>query len=172
MEAYNPYHPLGKKGSTYWTSLPVHIMVDLAALCLTPSLSCTQLCSSYGSHTEIFSQPSFETSTVSLRLPRIRWLPGAVHMQQMTFDSCGPVAPAQTLAGSGGGSWCAVSYSQGCGLPCTPCTSVSFIASHVTRPGLGAAWGQIESHMAAIPALVQCKIEVLQFFTSGDQQER
>lgn len=48
------------------------------------------------------------------------------------------------------------SYSQGCGLPSTPC--INFIASPVTQPGLGVAWGQIEGHMVAIPALVQCKM--------------
>lgn len=80
----------------------------------------------------------------------------------MTFDFYGPMAPAQILAGSGSGSGYTVSYNQGCG----------FIASHVTWPGSGAAWRRIESHMVAIPALVQCKVGVLQFFTSGDQQER
>ena len=46
------------------------------------------------------------------------------------------------------------SCSQGCGLPSTPC--INFIASHVLQPGLGVAWGQIEGHMVAIPALVRC----------------
>lgn len=109
-----------------------------------PSSICIQFCISYRPHAKIFRQTSIETSTVSLRLPRIRCIPGGIHMQSHACRK--GQKRSQALGESGTGSKYTLSCSQGCGLLSTPCTSISFIASHLTQPGVRAAWGWIESH--------------------------